>query len=70
MHRFLGVIEKASGNYSAYSQDLLGCIATGKSHEEAERNIHEEIQLHVQGLIEDGEAIPISESCAEYIAGP
>lgn len=29
MHRFLVVIEKANGNYSAYSPDLPGCIATG-----------------------------------------
>ena len=70
MHRFLVVIEKANGNYSAYSPDLPGCIATGKSREEAERNMQGAIQLHVQGLKEDGEAIPISESFAEYIAVP
>ena len=29
MHRFLVVIEKANGNYSAYSPDLPGCVATG-----------------------------------------
>ena len=29
--RFLIVIEKADGNYSAYSPDLPGCVATGKT---------------------------------------
>ena len=52
MHRFLIVIEKANGNYSAYSPDLPGCIATGETREDAERNIHEAIQMHVQGLVE------------------
>jgi predicted RNase H-like HicB family nuclease len=53
MYRFLVVIEKANGNYSAYSPDLPGCIATGATREEVERNMHEAIELHVQGLLED-----------------
>ena len=32
--------------------------------------MHEAIQLHVDGLIEDGEPVPKSESFAEYIAVP
>lgn len=65
MHRFLVVIEKANGNYSAYSPDLDGCIATGKTREEVERNMHEAIRLHVQGLIEDDLPVPESQSFAE-----
>lgn len=68
MHRFLVVIEKANGNFSAYLPDLPGCVATGESREEAEQNIHEAIRLHVEGLREDGLPIPESESFAEYIA--
>ena len=68
MHRFLVVIEKAKGNYSAYSPDLPGCVATGKTREDAGLNMHGAIELHVEGLIEDGEPVPTSESFAEYIA--
>lgn len=68
MHRFLVVIEKANGNYSAYSPDLPGCIATGATREEAKRNMHEAIEMHVQGLLEDNLPIPDSTSFAEYIA--
>ncbi|OGL38193.1 MAG: hypothetical protein A2042_08850 [Candidatus Schekmanbacteria bacterium GWA2_38_11] len=68
MHRFLIVIEKAEGNYSAYSPDLPGCIATGTTREEAEKSMHEAIELHVQGLMEDNLPIPESTSFAEYIA--
>jgi predicted RNase H-like HicB family nuclease len=68
MHRFLVVIEKAEGNYSGYSPDLPGCIATGRTREEAERNMHDAIELHVRGLVEDNLPIPESRSFAEYVA--
>ena len=65
MHRFLVAVEKANGNYSAYSP---GCVATGGTREEAERNMHSAIEMHVRGLEED--KLPISEthSFAEYVA--
>lgn len=68
MYRFLVVIEKANNNYSAYSPYLLGCVATGATREEAEQNMHEALELHVQGLIEDNLSIPESKSFAEYVA--
>lgn len=68
MNRYLVVIEKAGKNYSAYSPDLPGCIATGATREEAEKNIHEAIRLHIEGLKEDNQPIPTSSSFAEYIA--
>lgn len=58
MHRFLIVIEKAGMNFSAYSPDLPGCIATGATREEAEERMHQAIELHVKGLIEDGLPTP------------
>jgi len=68
MYRFLIVIEKANGNYSAYSPDLPGCVATGKTREQAAHNMHEAMELHVQGLLEDKLPVPKSHSFAEYIA--
>jgi predicted RNase H-like HicB family nuclease len=67
MHRFLVVIEKANRNYSAYSPDLPGCVATGKTQEEVERNMYEAVRMHVQGLVEDKLPVPKSESISEYI---
>lgn len=68
MHRFLIVIEKAYDNYSAYSPDLPGCIATGATREEVESNMHAAIEMHVQGLREDKLPIPKADSFAEYVA--
>lgn len=67
MHRFLIVVEKANGNYSAYSPDLPGCVATGPTRETVEQNMLEAIELHVHGLQEDDLPIPESHSFAEYV---
>ena len=67
MHRFLVIIEKANKNYSAYSPDLPGCIATGRTRKEVERNMHKAVQMHIRGLIEDKQPVPRSQSVAEYI---
>jgi predicted RNase H-like HicB family nuclease len=68
MYRFLVVIERANGNYSAYSPDLPGCVATGETMEETERNIHAAIEMHVQGLLEESMPVPASRAFAEYVA--
>jgi predicted RNase H-like HicB family nuclease len=67
MRRFLVITEKTKNNYSAYSPDLPGCVATGKTVHEAEINMHEAIQLHVDGLKEDRLPIPRAHSRAEYV---
>ena len=68
MYRFLVVIEKTESNYSAYSPDLPGCVATGKTREAAEVNMHEAIRFHLQGLREDNLAIPENTAFAEMMA--
>jgi predicted RNase H-like HicB family nuclease len=65
--RYLIVIEKARGNYSAYSPDLPGCIATGGTKEETEQRMREAIALHLRGLAEDGLPAPESTATAEYV---
>lgn len=67
MHKFLVVIERAPNNFSAYSPDLPGCIATGATREEVEANMYEAIQMHLEGLKEDGLPVPESETFAEYV---
>ncbi|OGS34702.1 MAG: hypothetical protein A2293_05445 [Elusimicrobia bacterium RIFOXYB2_FULL_49_7] len=68
MNRFLIVIEKAGNNFSAYSPDLPGCVATGDTQAEAEVNMYEAIRMHLEGMKEDHIPIPESSSIAEYIA--
>ena len=65
--RYAVVIEKAENSYSAYVPDLPGCIATGSTVEETEKLIREAIELHLEGLREDGLPIPLASSQVEYI---
>lgn len=65
--RYAIVIEKAESNYSAYVPDLPGCVATGASIQQVEVEIREAIEFHIDGLREDGCAIPAPSSQVEYI---
>lgn len=66
--RYLIVVEKADGNYSAYSPDIPGCVAVGDTPKEVRRNMREAIEFHVQSLIEDKLPVPEPRTKAEYIA--
>jgi len=65
--RYAIVIEKAENNFSAYVPDLPGCVATGATIEEAEAEIREAIEFHIDGLREDGLPIPQASSTVEYV---
>ena len=65
--RYAVVIEKANGNFSAYVPDLPGCVATGPTVKEVEKEIREAIRFHIDGLKEDGLAVPQPSSIAEYV---
>ena len=67
MHRYLVVIEKAKGNYSAYSPDLPGCIAAGSTVEETRKNMADAINFHIDGLRSEGLPIPEGEASSEYV---
>ena len=65
--RYAVVIERANGNYSAYVPDLPGCVATGATISEVEKEIREAIQFHIDGLKADGKSVPAPTSIAEYV---
>ncbi len=65
--RYAIVVEKAANNYSAYVPDLPGCVATGYTIEEAEREIREAIEFHLEGMVEDGLPIPLPTNTVHYI---
>ena len=65
--RYAIVIEKGEGNYGAYVPDLPGCVATGKTIEEVQREIQEAIEFHIEGLRADGLPIPEPSSSVDYV---
>jgi len=65
--RYATVIEKSPSNYSAYVPDLPGCVATGSTVEEVEREIRDAIEFHLEGMREDGIPVPAPSSAVRYV---
>ena len=65
--KYLVVIEKTQTGYSAYSPDVLGCVSTGATLEEVNKNMQEAIEFHINGLIEEGLEIPKPSTYSAYV---
>jgi predicted RNase H-like HicB family nuclease len=65
--RYAIVIEQTEGNFSAYVPDLPGCVATGATVADVEREIREAIAFHLEGLRQDGLPVPAPASVVEYV---
>ena len=65
--RYLIVIEQTATGYSAYSPDLEGCVATGATRDQVERNMREAIEFHIEGLEADGLEVPLPRSTSAYV---
>ena len=61
------IFEKDVNSYGTYVSDLPGCVAIGETMEEVRRLIAEAIQFHIEGLQEDGSAVPLPSSTAAFI---
>ncbi|MHB2021107.1 MAG: type II toxin-antitoxin system HicB family antitoxin [Candidatus Xenobia bacterium] len=56
--KYLVLIEKTENNYGAWVPDLPGCVATGETEAEVQKLIQEAIELHIRGMVEDGDPVP------------
>lgn len=65
--RYAIIIEKGANGYSAYVPDLPGCIAAGDTVEEVRTLIAEAVQMHLEGMREDGDPVPEPTSLCEYV---
>jgi predicted RNase H-like HicB family nuclease len=65
--RYAVVIEKGPKSVGAYVPDLPGCVAVADTVEEARRLIASAIQVHLEGMREDGDPIPEPSSLCEYV---
>jgi predicted RNase H-like HicB family nuclease/predicted RNA binding protein YcfA (HicA-like mRNA interferase family) len=65
--KYAVIFEQAETNWAAYVPDLPGCITTGKTLDESERNIREAISGHLATLQELGETVPEPTSIAREV---
>ncbi len=67
MFRYPVVIERAEKNFSAYSPDLPGCVATGATVRQTLSRMRSAIKLHLEGLKKEGADIAEPSTKVEYI---
>jgi predicted RNase H-like HicB family nuclease len=65
--KYAVIFERAETNWAAYVPDLPGCVTTGRTLDETERNIREAISGHLETLREFGEMAPEPTSIAGEI---
>ncbi len=65
--RYMVVIERGETSWGAHVPDLPGCVAVGETREEVRRLIREAIELHIDGLREDGLPVPPPSSEGEFV---
>jgi predicted RNase H-like HicB family nuclease len=70
MKRYLIVVEETQTGFSAYSPDLPGCVSTGRTREDVEKNMQEAISLHLDGMREEGQSLPEPHSYSAYVELP
>lgn len=63
MKEYTVIYEHTKNNWTAYSPDVPGCMATGKTRDEAEHNFRDALTFHFEGLKEEG--LPIPEPTSE-----
>ena len=64
------MVEQTQTGYSAYSPDLRGCVSTGETREDVEQNMREAIAFHLDGLREEGQAVPEPHAYSAYVELP
>jgi predicted RNase H-like HicB family nuclease len=65
--KYLVVIEPTGKGFSAYSPDLPGCVSTGATREDVESNMREAVDLHLEGLREEGYPVPEPGTSSAYV---
>ncbi|HUU13949.1 MAG TPA: type II toxin-antitoxin system HicB family antitoxin [Terriglobia bacterium] len=70
MRRYLAVFEETGTGYSAYSPRLDGCVSTGRTREEVQRNKREAIEFHLDGLRHEGLEVPAPHTYSAYVEVP
>jgi predicted RNase H-like HicB family nuclease len=67
-NRYLILIEGGPpANYSSWSPELLGCVATGETLEEVEAQMREAIAFHLEGMAADGDPLPEPSGPGVYV---
>jgi predicted RNase H-like HicB family nuclease len=71
MANYIAVVHKdPKSDFGVSFPDFPGCIAAGSSIDEAKDMAHDALDLHIKGMLEDGENIPAPSNLEDIIADP
>lgn len=70
MSKAIALIQERKGVFGISFPDFPGCISTASSLDEAIRRGQQALALHVEGMIEDGERLPVLRTAAEISVDP
>ncbi|MDB5402043.1 MAG: hypothetical protein JWQ55_4061 [Rhodopila sp.] len=71
MNAYVALLRKQpDSDYGVDFPDFPGCITAGETLEDARRMAAEAVQLHIEGMIEDGEPIPAPSRLDDIMADP
>ena len=65
--RYLVVVEKSDASWGAHVPDLPGCVAVGESRDEVLGLVREAIDIHLRGLRELGQPIPLATCDSAFV---
>jgi len=64
--RYMVVVERGDTSWGAHVPDLPGCVAIGETRDDVLQLIREAIELHIDGLKQDGLPVPSPSSDVEF----
>ena len=71
MSSYIGLLRKdVTSDYGVEFPDFPGCITGGRDLDDARRMAAEALALHIEGMIEDGDAIPEPSSLEAVMSDP
>ncbi len=71
MANYIAIVHKeAKSDFGVSFPDFPGCITAGKNIDEAKDMAQEALTLHIQGMIEDGEQLPVSSQLEDIMNDP
>lgn len=68
MTQYLVIYERGEHSWGAYSPDLLGCVAAGRTREEVETLMRGAVEQHLDVMRQRGLAVPRPANFPGFVA--
>ena len=71
MANYIAIVHKETkSDFGVSFPDFPGCITAGKNVDDAKDMAQEALTLHIQGMLEDGEQLPVPSRLEDIISDP